>query len=308
MNILHLRYAVEIEKAHSLSKAANNLYIAQPNLSRAIKELEDSLGISIFSRTPKGMFVTVDGERFLMHAKQILKTIDDVEDIYTKGKKSKETLSVSTPPSAYIAHAFAEFVKLIGDDKPIELLYKETNAMSAINNILHMDYKLGVIRYAEKYDQYYKELLDDKELFQETIASFAYILVMSNEHPLVGNKEITLDDLAPYTEIAHEDPYVPTISTLSTHKEERHALCDKRIIVYERATQFDLLGMVPHSFMWASPLPGEILLRYNLVQRDCAFNLRRYKDVLIYRSDYHPSELDKLFISEMDKAKRQFIK
>ena len=68
MNILYMKYAVEVAKTGSINKAADNLYIAQPNLSRAVKELENSLGITVFKRTPKGMTLTHDGEKFIQYA------------------------------------------------------------------------------------------------------------------------------------------------------------------------------------------------------------------------------------------------
>lgn len=85
MNILHLKYAVEVAKAGSLSKAAEALYMNQPNLSRAIKELEASLGITIFGRSAKGVYVTPEGEEFLGYARKILSQIDEVEAIYKSG-------------------------------------------------------------------------------------------------------------------------------------------------------------------------------------------------------------------------------
>ena len=75
-NILHLKYALEIAKTHSISKAAENLYMGQPNLSRAIKELEDSIGAVIFERSAKGIIVTEDGEKFLQYARRILAQVD----------------------------------------------------------------------------------------------------------------------------------------------------------------------------------------------------------------------------------------
>ena len=84
MNILHLKYAVEVAKAGSLSKAAEALYMNQPNLSRAIKELEASLGITIFGRSAKGVYVTPEGEEFLGYARKILSQIDEVEAIYKR--------------------------------------------------------------------------------------------------------------------------------------------------------------------------------------------------------------------------------
>ena len=75
MNILHMKYAVEVARLGSLNKAAETLLIAQPNISRSIKELEADLGISIFSRSAKGMVLTPDGEEFIGYAKSILKQI-----------------------------------------------------------------------------------------------------------------------------------------------------------------------------------------------------------------------------------------
>ena len=66
MNILHMKYAVEVAKAGSLNKASETLLIAVPNISRSIKELEADLGITIFDRTTKGMCLTHEGEEFIM--------------------------------------------------------------------------------------------------------------------------------------------------------------------------------------------------------------------------------------------------
>lgn len=82
MNLLHMKYAVEIAEAGSINKAAERLYVGQPNLSRAVKELESSLGVSIFDRSSKGMFLTPDGEVFIRSAKNILKQVDEVEGMF----------------------------------------------------------------------------------------------------------------------------------------------------------------------------------------------------------------------------------
>ena len=83
MNIVYLRYATVIAKAGSLSKAAEELFVAQPNLSRAIKELEKELDITIFERTSKGIVLTPDGERLIENGKKILRQIDELEKEFT---------------------------------------------------------------------------------------------------------------------------------------------------------------------------------------------------------------------------------
>ena len=134
MNILHLKYAVEIANTKSISRAAENLYMGQPNLSRAIKELEESLNITIFNRTPKGITVTPEGEEFLQYAKRIINQVDEVEEMYKNGRKPKQTFSVCAPRASYISYAFAEFAKSIKTDIPADIFYKETMEFFCLKN------------------------------------------------------------------------------------------------------------------------------------------------------------------------------
>lgn len=308
MNILHLKYAVEIANEGSLNKAAKNLYIGQPNLSRAIKELESDLGITIFTRSAKGMVTTSEGEQFLQYAKAILKQIDEVEAVYKSGAPIKQKLSVSAPRASYIAEAFAQLSKSIDMSSPAELFYKETNANRAIKNVLQSDYNLGIIRYAESYDRRFKEMLDEKGFIYETVAEFKYVLIMSKEHPLADKQVIKYSDLEPFIEIAHADPFVPSIPFSVVRKEELPDNINKRIFVFERASQFELLAENRETFMWVSPVPDIIRERYGLVQKKCDENQRVYKDVLIYRKDYRMTELDKQFITELVKSKKKYFK
>ncbi len=308
MNLLYLQYAVEIEKAGSINKAAENLYMGQPNLSRAIKELEASLGITIFARSSKGMVATPQGEEFLHYAKKVLSEVDIIENLYKNGEARKEQFSVSVPRASYITYAFAEFSKNVECYEKTELFYKETNALRAVKNILEQDYHLGIVRYACKNHVNFKKMFEEKGLVYETITEFTYRLVMSKDHPLASLDEIHYSDLTPYTEIAHADPYVPSLSMSAVKKEELPDNTNHRIFVFERASQFELLSENTNTFMWVSPLPKRVTERYGLVQKPCGDNTKKYMDLLIYRKDYVLSEMDKMFITELCNAKRKFIK
>lgn len=305
MNIQHLKYALEVAKASSLSKAAENLFIGQPNLSRAIKELETSLGITIFERSAKGVTVTPDGEEFLSYAKEILNHIDDVELRFKNRLSKKQTLSISVPRSTYISHAFANFSNKMDRSNEVEITYKETNAYRAINNILNSNYKLGIIRYADIYDKNFKDMLTEKGLEFEVIAEFTCVLVMHKSHPLAEKEEITFSDLSPYTQIAHSDTYVPSIPYSEIKKIELPNEVTKRIFVFERASQLDLLTLTQGTFMWVSPFPEAILKRYNLIHRICHENKKVYKDVLIYRKGYRLSSFERSFIDEVKMTKEK---
>lgn len=306
MNVLHMKYAVEVAKAGSINKAAEALLVAQPNLSRSIKELEFDLGITIFDRTAHGVSVTADGERFIDYAERILKQIDHVEEIFKPDYVSKRKFSISVPRTSYISDAFTQFSKKIGTEA-VELFYKETNSSRAINNILHADYNLGIIRYAENYDKFFEQRLLEKGLVGEVVTTFNYLLTMSKNSPLALLDKIRFRDLEPYIEVAHADPYVPSLSLAQVKKEELPDNIARRILVFERASQFEVLSENFETFMWVSPAPDKLLERYGLVQRQCEENKKIYKDVLIYRKDYKLSELDKLFISELTKSKKEYF-
>lgn len=306
MNILHMKYAVEVARAGSLSKASEVLLIAQPNISRSIKELEADLGITIFDRTAKGMFLTPDGAEFIGYAKNILKQIDEVESLYKDDTSRKQKFSISVPRACYISEAFAAFSKALTRDAA-ELFYKETNSKKTIQNILNHEYKLGIIRYAENYDKYFKTMLEEKDLRYEMVAEFSYRLIMSRENPLSKKEQITFDDLTEYIEIAHADPYVPSFPLAKVVKEELPDNIARRIFVFERASQFDLLSENADTFMWVSPVPQAILDRYQLVQKDCLDNKKIYKDVLIYRNGYKLTELDHKFLTELCSSKRKHL-
>lgn len=307
MNLLHFKYAVEIAKTKSISQAAENLYMGQPNLSRAIKELEEKLGITIFSRTSKGITVTPEGEEFLQYAKKIIAQVDEVEQIYKYGKTKKQQFSVCVPRASYISYAFAEFAKHIKTDNAADIFYKETNSMRTIRNVVREEYNLGIIRYQSAFDKYFKTMFTEKKLVSETITEFSYMLLMSEKHPLADKENISFEDLEAYIEITHGDPYVPSLPFTDVKKAELSDDIDKHIFVFERASQFVLLEKVPTTFMWTSPIPEELYSKYGLVQRRCSANTKVYKDVMIYRKGYKLTELDNQFISDVCEAKRKYL-
>lgn len=301
-----MKYALEVAKAGSLGKAAESLLIAAPNISRSVKELEADLGIQIFDRTQNGMKLTPEGEEFMGFAREILGQIDEVERFYKTGAPKKQKFSISVPRACYISEAFAKFSRSLSKDAA-EVFYKETNSQRTIHNMLNHDYKLGIIRYADNYDRYFKAMLEEKDFCYELVTEFTYSLIMSTENPLARKESITFEDLRDYIEIAHADPYVPSMPLSKVVKEELPDNIDRRIFIFERASQFDLLSLNPETFMWVSPAPESLLERYSLVQRKCEDNKKIYKDVLIYKNGYKLSKLDRQFITELCRSKRKYL-
>ena len=301
-----MKYALEVAKSGSINKAAEVLMVAAPNVSRSIKELETDFGITIFERTQNGTKLTPEGEEFINYAKDVLRQIDEIERFYKTGAPKKQKFSISVPRACYISEAFALFSKSLSKEAA-EVFYKETNSQRTIHNMTEHDYKLGIIRYAENYDKYFKSMLEEKGFQYELVTEFTYSLIMSADNPLAKKEVITFDDLTDYIEIAHADPYVPSMPLSKVVKEELPDNIDRRIFIFERASQFDLLSLNPETFMWVSPAPQSLLERYNLVLKKCADNKKVYKDVLIYKNGYKLSKLDRQFITELCESKRKHI-
>ncbi|MBQ8297328.1 MAG: LysR family transcriptional regulator [Ruminococcus sp.] len=307
MNILHFKYAVAVDETKSISKAAEALYMGQPNLSRAIKELESSLGITIFKRTPRGITTTPEGEEFLRYARKITSMVDEVERIYVDGKSRRQRFAVCVPRASYIACSFAAFTRDIGRSESMEISYKETNAMETIDNVLRGECGIGIVRYQTVFDRYFNELFDDKRLVSQELAEFRLVIIVSKNSPIANKELITPDDLSGLTEITHSDPYVPAMSQLKINKAEFSESVDRRIFVFDRGIQFELLESNYDTFMWVSPVPEVFLKRHGLVQKTCILNEKTYKDLFIWRKGYKLTQLDHSFIDAVNHGKSAFI-
>lgn len=296
MNTQYLKYALEIERTGTITQAAQNLYMAQPNLSRAIRDLEEELGYDIFKRTASGIVVTEKGEQFLFHAKKIMNQLLELEKLSSHNGHDNSRYKISIPRGSYIASGYASFVSALTFSEKMEITINETSTTQTISNVTDRGYNIGIIRYPVSEESYYETTLQNNHLERETLWEFEYVLVMSKRHPLAEKSVITKDDLKDYVQITHGDVDLP-------HTPDKTDTNLRTIFVYERGSQFDLLANVPSTYMWVSPIPTSYLEKNNLVQRACSSVHNRYKDVLIYSHNYQFSDLDKLFQQKLYESK-----
>ena len=195
----------------SITQAAQNLYMAQPNLSKAIRELENELGFTIFKRTAKGVRTTEEGTEFLYYARHIVEQLSAVERIRQRVGDEKLKYKISIPRGSYIVDGFTAFLSELKLEKGMEVTINETNALGTINNVVDRGYNLGIIRYQTVDENHYMTMLKNNHLCHETIWEFEYILVMSEKHPLACKEKITMDDLKNYTKITHGDMELPHV-------------------------------------------------------------------------------------------------
>lgn len=302
MNTLFFKYAIEVDRTRSITQAAENLFMAQPNLSKAIKEAEDTLGYEIFERTPKGVVPTAKGSKFLEYAREILQQLEKMEDIGKSCDASVQRLSVSMPRGSYISKALINFAETLDTSKGLDMNIIETGSVQTINNVVSGSFNLGIIRYQTVYEQYFQDYLAEKNLSYILIWEFSYLALMSKQHKLADKQVILPEDLRESVEIVHGDTIIPYYPA----EKERASLkssTPKHIYLYERANQFELLSKIPSTFMWVSPIPEAFQDRYGLVQRKCDFPSNSYKDLLIYQKGYSFTEFDRRFIDKVYESK-----
>ena len=305
MNLMQLRYAVEVDRTRSISRAAEALFMGQPNLSRAIRELEQGLGVTLFRRTSKGISPTPEGEEFLREARSILAAADALEARFRDDRAGMLTFSVSVPRASYLACAFSDLCAELPADRTAEIYYKETNSIRAVENLLEADYRLAVLRYQTVYQPYFDALLRDKGLDARVLLDYAPVALLSARSPLAARETLAPGDLRDFVELAHPDPYVPSLPLTDAKNAELSDFTQRRIFLFERSSQMDLLSRMEDAFMWVSPVPERLLRRYGLVQRPCPGWEKTYRDLLVWRRGYRFSDLDRRFLELAEQYKPQ---
>ena len=281
ISVKQMKYAVEIGRCGSINQAAQNLYVTQSSLSKAMKELENVLGYAVFQRGPSGTTVTEEGRTFLLTAEEIVYQLELLDRQTRLRNEQRASINISIPRATYITYAFTEFFKKIQNLEEIQINFSETNSEEAVENILYHGFHLGVIRFPEIMEDNTLRMLQQKKLRYRPIWTFDYMLLTSRQSALAALDEVHPENLKGYTELVHGDVNSAFLPEPAGGGDE-----GKRIYLYERGSQFDFLSNVPTTYMWVSPLPEKVLRQHELVQIPCPDNRYRYRDILIYHEDY----------------------
>lgn len=294
MNLQQLRYAVEVAKMGSITAAARNLYMGQPNLSKSIKELEAELGITLFARTARGVAPTKSGENFLGYARSIIAQMESLETMFGPHAEAGTQLSVSAPRASYVTQAFSRYLGAQGR-APLQVQYRETSAAAVISDVATGAANLGIVRWQAEHAAALDSLLRENTLSGETLWEFSMVVLLHERHPLAALAEIPYHLLGDYPEIVHGDltPVLPAEQPAQAGVGRQG-----RIAVFDRGGQFDILRNVPGSYMWVSPMPFEVLAQQELVQKPCR-SASRYRDILVRRRPGALSAEEVAFTNEL---------
>lgn len=238
MTIQQLKYIIKIVECGSITEAARQLYISQPSLSAALKEVETEFGIEIFYRSAKGISLSSDGTEFLSYARQIVEQSELLEQRYTNRKPSKQLCTISTQHYAFAVNAFVNLISSL-ETEEYEFTLRETRTYEIIEDVANFRSEIGILYFSEFNEKVLKKLIKEKHLVFTPLFEAAPHVFVSSSHPLAEAEAVSLEDLADYPFLAFEqgtyNSFYFSEEILST---EPHK---KAIHVSDRATLFNLL-------------------------------------------------------------------
>ena len=238
MTILQLKYVIAIDEESSMRKAADRLYVSQPGLSSAVRELENELGIQIFERIHNGVVTTSAGASFIAYARNAVEQFEKVEEKYLNTRKEKPTFSVSMQHYTIAVNAFIDTIKEY-DHAEYQFSIRETQTGEVIEDIKTMKSEVGVIALSDFNKKTFKKIFTDASLeFHELFTRDAYVY-LSKDHPLSDRETLSLKDLQDYPCMVFDQGD----QTSFYYREEALATYDykKVISTNERATSIELM-------------------------------------------------------------------
>ncbi len=133
MNIQQLKFALAVMKTGSITKAAESLYVSQPNLSNSLKDLESEIGITLFRRTRAGVETTSEGIRFILQAQTIIEQFEDLESLYTRQSQNQVTLRFVSTRFSPGVQSLIDFINEQKPGTPMNIQYRETSHFNVID-------------------------------------------------------------------------------------------------------------------------------------------------------------------------------
>ncbi len=238
VTLQQLKYVIEVANRGSINEAAKRLFISQPSLSNAIKDLEDEMQLAIFERSNKGISLSKEGIEFLSYARQVVEQAELLESRYLNAKPSPQHFSVSTQHYAFAVNAFVSLVREYGQDE-YELALRETKTYEIIEDVKNLRSEIGILYLNEFNGKVINKLLKTANLQFNSLLTAKPHIFISIKNPLAKQSIVTIEQLQNYPYLSFDQGeynsfhFSEEILSTMSHK--------KSIRVNDRATLFNLL-------------------------------------------------------------------
>ena len=295
MTLQQLRFLIAVAEAGSINAAAQHLYTAQSNISSAIKSLEKETGLSIFTRSNRGVMLTNDGTELLGYARQVVEQADMLEARYSQGGTPQARLAISAQHYAFGVEAFINVVEACEDEK-FEFTMRETTTAQIIDDVRAFRSEIGILYLDEFNERVLERAFTEARVSFHPLFEASVHVFMGRNNPLAERDEIALEELTPFTRYSFEQG----TSNSFYYSEEplSYIPCARNIRVSDRGTLTNLLvtsngyalstGVLSNemqSGIVSIPLAGEHTMRVGYIMHD----------------ERKPSEILNRYLAELDR-------
>lgn len=296
MTLQQLRYLIAISEQGSINAAAQNLYVSQSNLSTAIKDLEKELGITIFTRSNRGVTLTNDGTELLGYARQVIEQADMLESRYATGKESQMRLSVSTQHYYFSLQAFINIAEKCSSSH-YDFVLRECATGQIIEDVRTFRSEIGVLYLDDFNERVLTKAFHDADVaFYPLFDAKAHVFV-GEHHPLAQKKLVKPEDLAPYPRYSFEQG--TTNSFYYSEEPLGYLPHDRNIRFSDRGTLTNLLNSHNGYTISTGVLSSEMLSGITAIPLDVDETMRVG---YIMHNERKPSDLLLDYIDELHKA------
>lgn len=285
MNTLHLHYITEIERTGSISQAAEALYMGQPNLSRVLHEMEQTIGFAIFDRTSRGVKPTARGAAFLRHAHNILRETEHIESL-DPNSPAEQRFYIGLPQARTLVDAAVGYLAELDPSRKLDARIRELSSRDALDALAAGTLDLAIIRYPASHEDFFSTEAAARQLTLDFLWEYRYGVILNRDNPLANAEYIDIDDLRKLTELSRDD----TLQPFGGNSRGRV------IHTQLHALQFSLMERMPDCYMWSAAVTPSILERRNLIFRTVQSSERRCHDALVYDMRLALSTMEQNFL------------
>ena len=240
MTLQQLKYAIAVADTRNITEASRRVFISQPSLTAAIRELEEEMGITIFSRSNKGVTVTNEGDDFLSYARQVLEQAALLEDRFKSNAGGNTIFSVSCQHYSFAVNAFVDVIRKFGGNE-YDFTLRETQTHEIIEDVAHLKSEIGVLYMSSRNKNVITKLIKKNNLQFEPLFTTPLHIFISTKNPLAKKKKIKLTDLTPYPYLTYEQGDFNSFYYAEEPLTQIDFDCPKNIKVRDRASLFNLL-------------------------------------------------------------------
>ena len=203
MTIQQLYYAITISEKGSLNKASEVLYVSQPSLTSAVRELERELGITVFNRSGRGVTLTNDGEEFLRHAREVVWQYERLLEKYGQNGSYKKKFGVSTQHYSFAVKGFVEMVEHFGTEE-FEFAIRETRTREVIDDVASGRSEIGILYLSDFNRKAIGKILGTNGLEFHKLTECDVYVYLWKGHPLASKGSVRPEELNEYPCLSFE--------------------------------------------------------------------------------------------------------